>query len=175
MRFLKLAILVFGLLTAAMGYFFFVDNPRMRVQPAIKPYQAKMPLPPSKSVPTTQTGEPLPTTQRAARMRSPIAAMPENLAAGKVYYGYYCVSCHGENADGLGPVGEGFLPVPANLRSAKIQGYSDGLLLRAMLTGPGHSPLRADAAEQRPVLEYIVPADHRWPLVLYVKSLGTPK
>lgn len=175
MRFLKATLVLFGLLTAAMGYFMFVNNPRMHVMPAIKPYQARMPLPPGKSVPTTQTGQPLPTTRQAADMRSPLPATAENIAAGKVYYAYYCVACHGENADGWGPVGESFLPAPANLRSAKIQGYSDGQLLRAMLTGPGHSPLRTVPAQQRPVLEYIVPDEYRWPLVLYVKSLGAEK
>ena len=171
MRFVKFVLVMFVLLTAAIGYLFFMGNPRMRVQPLIKPYQAQMPLPPEGSVSIEPAYEPLPTTRQTEKLVNPLAATPENIAAGRTYYGYYCQACHGENADGQGPVGESYLPVPINLRSARVPGMSDGQLLRGMLTGPGHSPLRADPQEQRPVLEYVVLPEYRWYLVLYVRSL----
>ena len=143
----------------------------MLVTPHIRSYQAAMPLPPEKSVPTTRQYEPLPTAAQAVNLTNPLAATPDNIAAGKVGYGYYCVQCHGQGGLGDGPVGESFIPIPANLRSAKVQGYSDGQLLRAMLTGAGHSPLRSELSQQRPVLEYVVLPEHRWYLVLYVRSL----
>ena len=82
-------------------------------------------------------------------------------ARGKVYYDYYCVFCHGDKGDGNGPVGESYVPVPADLRAAKIQAYADGELLRAMLVGTGHEP----------VLGRVVHPEHRWYLVLYVRSM----
>ena len=63
---------------------------------------------------------------------------------------------------GNGPVGESYFPAPADLRTGKVSHYSDGRLLRAMLTGIGHEP----------VLERVVPPRHRWCLVLYVRSLA---
>ena len=59
-------------------------------------------------------------------------------------------------------MGESYIPVPADLRSAKVRRYRDGELLRAMLKGKGHEP----------VLEQVVPVRHRWYLVLYVRSLA---
>ena len=107
-----------------------------------------------------------PTTQEAATVRNPLfvdrAPTAADYARGKVYYDSYCVFCHNANGDGQGPVGQSFVPFPADLRTARVRAYSDGQLLRAMLTGPGHEP----------VLAYTVHPEHRWYLVLYVRSLA---
>ena len=44
-----------------------------------------------------------------------------------------------------------------------MQALSDGQLFQAMLTGPGHQP----------VLERVVPPEHRPYLVLYVRQYAT--
>ena len=94
-----------------------------------------------------------------------------NIARGKVYYQYYCIFCHAANGDGNATVGQSLVPVPGDLRSPKVQAYSDGELLRAMLTGPGHKPF-APYAGSTPVLEYTVLPEHRWYMVLFVRSLS---
>ena len=141
------------------------DNPHMKWQPHLRSFDAPMPPPPAGAVPVTQT-PPLPSAQQAATMTNPLLARgtpaPEDYARGGVYYNYYCTFCHGPAGDGNGPVGQSYVPRPSDLRSAKIRGYSDGQLLRAMLLGPGHEP----------VLERTVNPDHRWYLVLYVRSLS---
>ncbi len=131
----------------------------MFVTPHIRTYQAVMPHPPPGSVPRTDAVVPAPTTRQAASLTTR-PATAEDLAAGKVYYQYYCVFCHGENGDGNGPVGESYLPRPADLREARLKSLSDGQLLRAILTGTGHEP----------VLEYTIPPEQRWPLVHYTRQ-----
>jgi mono/diheme cytochrome c family protein len=150
------------------GYYLFT-GPYMLVQPHIRAFQAEMPPTPEGVVPVVSPYPPLPTTRQATTMpnllfvnRSPTAA---DYAAGKTYYEYYgCLACHGAAGDGRGPVGESYVPAPTDLRAAKFRDYSDGQLLRASLTGIGHEP----------VLERTVLAEHRWLLVLYVRSLSAP-
>jgi mono/diheme cytochrome c family protein len=146
---------------AAASYLVF-SGPRMRSQPHIRAFQAIMPLPPSNAVPLESTSIPsLPAD--VASLQNPLKTTPDNLVRGQAYYKYYCLFCHGERGDGNGPVGESYLPQPSDLRSNKIQSYSDGGLLRACLRGVGHEP----------VLEKTVLPEHRWHLALYVRALGT--
>jgi mono/diheme cytochrome c family protein len=121
--------------------------PRMRHQPNIRAYETVMRLPPLGSVPIS---------------RPEAAPALSTAAAGRLYYRYYCVFCHGENGDGNGPVGQSYVPKPTDLRRAKIQSYSDDDLRQAMLTGKGHAP----------VLESIIPRAYYGALVAYVRSLG---
>jgi hypothetical protein len=95
------------------------------------------------------------------RLTNPLQPTPTILGAGKIYYSYYCVFCHGESGAGDGPVGHSYVPPPADLRSPRVAAYGDGRLLQAMLRGVGHEP----------VLERVVAPEHRWPLVLYVRTL----
>ena len=139
----------------------YTSNPRMYVQPSIRTYQAAMPHPPAGSVPRTDAIEPLPTTQQARTLTTRPTTFAD-LAAGKTCYQYYCVFCHGDAGDGNGPVGESYVPKPADLRTPRVREMSDGQLLRAMITGTGHEP----------VLEYTVLPEHRWPLVHYVRELS---
>lgn len=186
---LRLAIVIALAGLAGLGWGLFV-GPRMYVQPNLRAYDAAMPGSPQGSVPITDAWPALPSAEQAATVanplfvdRSPTAA---DYARGKTYYTYYCAFCHGQNGDGrAAPVAESFVPFPPDLRSAKLKSYSDGQLLRAMLTGPGHQPADNDATASAPsaavapqpgqtplpVLQYTVLPQHRWYLVLYLKSL----
>ena len=145
---------------AGLFVFVFVTSPHMKVQPHVRAFQMEMP-PLPEGVVTVEVPATLPTAGEAAGLANPLPASRENIMRGRVYYHYYCLFCHGEEGKGDGPVGESYVPVPTDLESAKIAGYKDGVLLRAMLTGIGHDP----------VLERVVPPQHRWYLVLYVRSL----
>ncbi|MCE5277888.1 MAG: cytochrome C [Planctomycetaceae bacterium] len=145
------------------GVLAFLPGPRMRTQPAVQAFQAQMPPMPAAARPQHEAFAPAPTTQEAATQRNPLPATGEQLRRGRTYYDYYCTFCHGSDGGGSGPVGESYVPTPADLRRPSVQQLGDGELLRRMLTGTGHQP----------VLERVVPAEHRWPLVLYVRSFAT--
>jgi mono/diheme cytochrome c family protein len=141
------------------GYLLFFNEPHMRNQPIIKTYQALMPSMPEGTV---QVNPRLAVSDMPDSASNPLQPIQANLDRGKVYYGYYCAFCHGEKGDGNGPVGESYIPVPSDLRTPEIRELSDSRLYRAMLTGDGHAP----------VLERIIPREHRWYIVLYVRSLS---
>ncbi len=144
-------------------YFYIMfQGPRMKVQPHIRAYQETMPLPPAGIVPVEQDRYEVPPASRAREMKIPLPDAPATRERGKVYYNYYCIFCHGENGQGDGPVGYGYMPFPTDLHAPKVLQMSDGELMRAMLTGIGHEP----------VLPRVVLPEHRWYLVSYVQTLG---
>jgi len=105
---------------------------------------------------------PMPRPRRSGRSRSsPRWRRPRRRARGRIYYDYYCVFCHGTDGRGNGPVGQSYMPKPSDLTDPSVQRQSDGELLRKSLTGTGHEP----------VLARVIPPEHRWYLVSYVRSL----
>jgi mono/diheme cytochrome c family protein len=134
-------------------------GPRMFVQPNVRQFQAVMPVTPANTVPVKDVFEPLPSKEQAQKLANPLDANEVNIAKGKVYYGYYCVFCHGDKGDGLGPVGYSYIPAPSDLRSPKVRSMSDGEVLYSMLTGTGHAPM----------LQRIIPSEYWWYLVLYTR------
>lgn len=155
-----------GVIAGGVVFFLFsvvlVNGPHMIRQPHLRTFEMAVPLPPEGSLPTGKVfsasrGEPT-----SLPKNNPVAASPENRERGQVYYGYYCIYCHGEDGRGNGPVGQSYMPKPADLTSAEIQDLPDLKLRRALLTGTGHAP----------VLARVVPPKYLWYLVTYVRSLG---
>jgi mono/diheme cytochrome c family protein len=145
-----------------------MGNPHMKYQAHLRSYDAQMPLPPDGAVPVKASGYEVPTTQQAKSLKNLLAGpSPADLARGQTYYGYYCLMCHGDQGAGDGPVGESYVPRPADLRTPRVAGLSDGELLRAMLTGYGH-----EDPDGKSVLGHTVPPEHRWYLVAYVRELA---
>ncbi|ACH37147.1 menaquinol oxidoreductase complex ACIII, cytochrome c subunit ActE, 1 heme-binding site [Citrifermentans bemidjiense Bem] len=147
--------------TVVFGYLL-VKGPRMTVQHHFREFQTVLPPPPPGTVSAQPDASRIPAGAALALVKNPLPANPQNLERGGIYYGYYCLFCHGEGGAGDGPVGHSYIPAPADLRRAKVVGYSDGELLRAMLTGAGHEP----------VLERVVPPEQRFHLALFVRSLA---
>lgn len=131
-------------------------GPHMIDQPSFRAYQAVLPSLPPGVVPVTQPVAELPGARPEV-----VAADPQRVTKGQVYFQYYCVFCHGPAGDGGGPVGQSFFPPPADLRSARVGAYSDAELLNAILNGTGHGP----------VMQYTLRPQHRWYLVAYVRTL----
>ena len=159
-RWLFLLAAVVLVMVAAAAYLM-MTGPRMYEQTHIREFQATMPPAPAGSVPLEDWPPPLASSAEAAHQNSPLELTAASAARGQAYYGYYCAFCHGESGAGDGPVGDSFMPRPADLRAAKIASYSDGQLLRASLLGTGH--------EQ--VLERVVRVQQRWYLVAYLRQL----
>ena len=162
----RLGLAAAGVFAAAAGTVLYLlfTGPRMKIQPNLRPYQMRMPPLPAGVVPVEDFAAPPPSPEAARDLVNPLAGQAEDaatLAAGRTYYGYYCVACHGDRGDGRGPVGESFDPAPPDLAGAKVRAYTDGQLLRAMLTSTGHQP----------VLPRVIRPEHRWPLVLHVRKL----
>jgi mono/diheme cytochrome c family protein len=159
-------LVILGLLlaagAAAVFCLMFVGLPRMYDQEHIRTGRAPMPPTPDGAVPVRRLPATMPTTREADEIARSLPATADNIRRGRVYYGYYCLACHGDAGDGRGPVAGSYIPAPIDLRSAVTQSRSDGELCRAMLTGEGHAP----------VLERVVPPPHRAYLVRYVRSLG---
>lgn len=149
-----------GFVVGGLFLYQFLYAPRMKNQPHLRAYEAIMPPPPPGSVPLSPLPA-LPSAEEVSQRSNPLPPTAGNIARGKVYYAYYCLTCHGEHGDGNGPVGQSYMPVPADLRTPKIREYDDGRLLRAMLAGTGHEP----------VLPRVVPPEHRWHLVLFLRNL----
>lgn len=155
-------LLLVGFIGFCAYVYFMLTGPHMKDQPHIRSYQYQMPLPPRGIIPVEPDTSAPPDSEQVSGLKSPLQDTMENRRRGKIYYDYYCVFCHGDTGQGNGPVGNSYMPKPADLHSQKILDMSDGELLRAILTGPGHDP----------VLSRIIPVRHRWYLVLFTRILG---
>jgi len=161
-KIIALLIVMPPILFAGLFGYILYKGPRMTVQHHIRDFQYVMPPPAEGTVGVIPLTDRLPPAADASRLKNPLPMDARNFARGRVYYHYYCVFCHGGSGAGDGPVGNSYTPKPADLRLPKIAGYRDGDLLRASLTGVGHEP----------VLEQVVPPEHRWHLMLFVRSLA---
>lgn len=158
--------IILGLLAVSVGVsveaYLVFTGPRMKHDIKLGPFQAVPPTLPQGVVPVNVPPWTLPDAAQAEKLGNPLAATAENIARGRTYYGYYCGFCHGADGAGDGPVGRSYVPAPRPLRGDGLKVYSDGQLLRRMLTGEGHFP----------VLERVVHSEHRWYLVLYLRYLS---
>ena len=127
------------------------QGPRMKEQPYLRAYQWQMALPPPGAVPVGPAG---------ATVAGPGNDGKGAAERGAVYYTYYCLSCHGRDGRGNGPVGESYDIVPRDLARLDLP---PAALQTAMLTGPGHSP----------VLERVVRPEYRRDLVAYLQRLSS--
>jgi len=101
----------------------------------------------------------------AGFLKSPFPrADQETLKQGKSLYFTFCAQCHGKDYDGNGTVGQSFSPLPADLRSEKVQSLAEGVLFREISYGvPGG---------RQPPLATTIEAADRWRIIAYIQSLG---
>jgi mono/diheme cytochrome c family protein len=69
------------------------------------------------------------------RLRNPVAATPENLAAGMAHYADHCASCHANDGSGETQMGLGLFPKAPDMRLAPTQELSDGELFYVIENG----------------------------------------
>jgi mono/diheme cytochrome c family protein len=129
--------------------------------PAFKPQEEPVRLPPGDSIPT-KGRERIPSMAEAASLQNPVAPTESNLAKGKELYGIFCVPCHGASGRGDGPVGKKYVPTPADLHAGSpVSRLPDGTLFVIVSNGAGGMPaFRADLA---PI--------ERWSIVAYLRTL----
>jgi hypothetical protein len=155
------ALIVVFILGAAVAVVLMFTGPRMKVQPSILAYQARVPATPEGAVPVSVERPELPLPQPGSEDHNPLPDAPLTRRTGQVLYSYYCLFCHGQAGHGDGPVGYSYMPAPTDLTSSQVRALSDSGLYTAMLTGVGHDP----------VLARVIDPNDRWYLVSFVRSL----
>lgn len=153
MRKRTLLLLLFTGLSFIVALLLLFSGPRMRFQPSVQAFEEIMPYPPEDAVEFYRA------QFDTVNLAFP-AASTENLEKGWTYFTYYCSFCHGYDGRGNGEVGKSYMPKPADLSSAKVRNYTNGKLYLATFNGTGHSP----------VLERVVPYDHRPYILLFIRS-----
>lgn len=169
-RLLILPLAIAVLVLAAYEALVYYDNNfkygRMWETPGVHPLE-QPPLPASNGIVPWQGGEALLKAAPPEQLASPLKhERPDELETGKTLYLTFCAQCHGKNLDGNGTVGQSFQPLPANLRSEKVQSLSEGALFKDLSYGTPKG--------RQPPLAGTIAVDERWLIIAYVKSLGTP-
>jgi mono/diheme cytochrome c family protein len=99
----------------------------------------------------------------ARKVKNPVPATPDNLAAGAQTYTDNCMLCHGEKGMGDGPGAKTIKVKPANFTDAKLMNAeTDGSLFWKMSQGRGPMPSWKDDLSDT----------ERWQLVNYIRKLN---
>jgi mono/diheme cytochrome c family protein len=117
---------------------------------------------------------PLPVPERSIPVEGPIAipgmGAPENptdsddasIARGAELYAINCQMCHGQTAEGTGPIAPFLANKPANLTSPVVQSKSDGSIFLTITNG---------VTGKMPALNENFLVSERWDLVNYIRTL----
>ena len=136
---------------------------RMWETPAVRPHEQAPHVMKSGVIPI-DGGEILYKNSRGEDLKSPFESDdPQVITSGKSLYFTYCAQCHGNHFDGNGTVGQSFHPLPANLRTKKVQELPEGVLFKSISYG-------VLGGRQPPLATTIDVAD-RWQIIAFLKSL----
>jgi len=101
----------------------------------------------------------------AKKLKNPVAAAPESVAAGQQLYAKYCRFCHGADAKGNGPMAPKGTH-PPDLTAGKAQELTDGEIFAVIRDGAGPhqemKPFKGKMQEQE-----------MWNVVNYLRSIGS--
>ena len=97
--------------------------------PEIQPFAEAPRVTPADTIPVHGGEPPMSLEQATIKMHNPLQATPENLAKGKDQFNTYCAPCHGESAQGNGPVAH-ILKAAEKSARWRHQGSSRRLYLR---------------------------------------------
>ena len=101
------ALILFLCLLAAHG----CDYARMNDQESVRTYKKEAPPMDGRTIPVQDGFQALKHSD-PTKLANPLPPGDASVRQGKEAYGYFCVHCHGERADGNGAVGQVFLPSP---------------------------------------------------------------
>lgn len=137
---------------------------RMRETPAVKPHEEPLLLMAAGIVPV-HGGDAVYRSVPADQLASPTPmAAPETIKRGQAVYFTFCAQCHGRHHDGNGTVGQSFMPLPTDLRSATVQTKPTAELFKSVSYGIPDG--------RQPPLDTTITVNDRWSVIAYVKSLG---
>ena len=121
-----------------------------------------------------QMENPLPVPQHSIPIEGPVAipgmGAPENpmeadeasIARGSELYQLHCRMCHGQTAEGNGPIAPFLANKPANLTSPIVQSKSDGSIFLTITNG---------VEGKMPPLNENLTVPERWDLVNFIRTL----
>lgn len=108
-----------------------------------------------------------------AKEKNPLAANPDNVAAGKEAFSHFCAACHGLDGQKTGvPFADRMSPPVPSLASKEVQSYSDGQLKWIIDNGLWPSGM--------PGSKGVLTDEEIWSTVIYIRhlpaagSLGEP-
>lgn len=121
-----------------------------------------------------QMEDPRPVPARSIPIEGPVAIPgmlpPENpteadeasITRGGELYAIHCQMCHGQTAEGNGPIGPFLANKPANLTSSVVQSKSDGSIFLTITNG---------VEGKMPPLNENLTVPERWDLVNYLRTI----
>lgn len=105
-----------------------------------------------------------PLTQDARALRNPFPPDSASIARGREVYEQQCVSCHGVNGRGDGPLAATLRPRPADFRVHMAAGHTDGELFTWLSKGvPGTA---------MPAFEGQLSETDRWHVINYIRGFA---
>ncbi len=129
----------------------------MEIQPSYRPMENPLP-PPERSIPIEGPiaipGMPPP--------ENPTTADEASVKRGQELFAINCQMCHGETAEGNGPVAAFLANKPADLTSPVVQSKSDGSIFLTITDG---------VAGKMPPLNENLTVPERWDLVNFIRTL----
>jgi mono/diheme cytochrome c family protein len=167
-KIIGLVIVIGVILLVAYEALMYYDNNfqygRMRETPAVRPYEEPL-LEMEEGLVPVSGGEAVYRSTAGLDLIAPLKmADAAVIARGKAVFLTFCAQCHGYNYDGNGTVGQSFQPLPADLRSSKVQSTPEGVIFKSVSYGI--------AGGRQPALETTITIEDRWHVVAFVKSLG---
>lgn len=129
--------------------------------PEVQPYAEAPRVTPADTIPVHGGEPPMSLEQATIKMHNPLQPTPENIAKGKAQFITYCAPCHGESAQGNGPVAHILAKPPKNLIAGTSKDLPDGYIYGAIRDGVLSMPSYAEE----------MPAEQRWQVVMYIRSM----
>jgi mono/diheme cytochrome c family protein len=133
----------------------------MEIQPSYRQMENPLPVP-ARSIPIegaiTIPGMPPP--------ENPVPADEASVTRGAELFRLNCQMCHGQTAEGNGPIAPFLANKPANLTSPVVQSKSDGSLFLTITNG---------VEGKMPPLNENLLVHERWDVVNYIRTLGAPQ
>lgn len=130
----------------------------MEIQPSYRPMENPLPVP-ERSIPIEG---PIAIPGMGAP-ENPVEADDASIARGEQLYDIHCKMCHGETAEGTGPISPFLINFkPANLTSPVVQAKSDGSIFLTITNG---------LEGRMPPLNENFTVSERWDLVNFIRTL----
>ncbi len=129
--------------------------------PEIQPYAMAPRVTPADTLPVHGGEPPMSLEMATIKMHNPLQPTPENLVKGRQQFNTYCAPCHGETGQGNGPVAHLLAKPPKNLVTGTSTALPDGYIYGTIRDGNLAMPSYAEE----------MPAEQRWQVVMYIRSL----